>query len=313
MSFLQMLERRGRSDSMLSVPPSVGETSYSRRSLFRDKGVLNSRQGEAVNKTDIEYLDYTWNPITGCSPCSPGCKNCWARREAETRLRGRFGYDRVDPFRVTFHHNRLEEPLRRRKPTRIAVSFMGDLFHADVRQDWHNQISDIIERCPQHTFLMLTKRPRNISLVAGEFPDNVWLGVSVSNQAEADEKIPQLLKIPAAVRWISYEPALGPLMIWKHVLHSIRCVGYRGIDPPALSSCDCPYPRLDWVVAGCEKLKGGLPGRPMDIGWVRKIRDQCQDAGVPVYMKQMAVGNKVTSDMEQFPEDLRIRQMPRTN
>jgi len=302
-----------------------------------------------MNKTDIEYLatgeerGFTWNPVTGCTPCGPGCADCWAKRMAETRLRGRCGYAADDPFKVTFHPDRLEEPLKLRKSARIGVCYMGDLFHEDMKPEWLAQIMDVMsswkhndepDRMFTHTYLVLTKRPQNVmpKLLEAEqwadryfpgdtawnvwrdvkdnpIPNNIHLGVTVCNQAEADEKIPQLLRIPAAVRWISYEPALAPIEITRHL------IGYEengvALGRPA-GTCIGYTPPLDWIVAGCEKLQGGRPGRPTDPEWFRLVRDQCRAAGVPFYMKQMRdpKTGRVTSDMADFPEDLRIREVP---
>lgn len=188
--------------------------------------------------TKIEWADEVWNPITGCSPISAGCKNCWARRMAK-RLAGRYGYPEAPhQFDVTLHPERLEQPLQWHKPRHVFVCSMGDLFHRDVSSGHTQRVFQQIAQTPQHTYLILTKRPHRMKMffvnntdVNGylhmwngykakrPFP-NTWLGVSVENQKTADERIPLLLQIPAAVRFVSYEPALGPIDITRYLCYN---------------------------------------------------------------------------------------------
>jgi len=218
-----------------------------------------------MNETKIEWCDKTWNPITGCTKCSPGCVNCYAFKIAYTRLAGRFGYPADDPFRPgTFHPSRLNEPTKLKKPSRIFVSSMGDLFHDDVACEYLWPIFS--EMCGTqwingHTFLLLTKRPKRMREVIKmikedleeqrkpvinpdgtkiirlvfEFPlNNIWLGVTVCNQQEADEKIPILLSIPADKRFVSIEPMLGPVDVSKY-----------------MSSCGFINTDGDWLLKSC--------------------------------------------------------------
>jgi protein gp37 len=249
------------------------------------------REGEAMNATKIEWADATWNPTSGCTAISEGCQNCWAKRMAN-RQRGRNGYPADDPFRVTFHPDRLDEPLGWKKPRRIAVSLMGDLFHGDVPDEWIDKVFAIMTLATQHTFLVLTKRPERLAeylaspdnylLVAGGAGDvsnrrvwpgwplpNVWLGTSVENQQAADERIPWLMKCPVAVRFLSMEPLLGPVEL-SSVPQRESLERYDGRP-------------LDWVIVGGESGPGA---RPMHPDWVRSIRDQCQAASVPFFFKQ---------------------------
>lgn len=228
--------------------------------------------------TKIEWATKTWNPITGCSPISAGCEHCYAARMAN-RLRGRYGYDKNNPFQITFHENRIEEPLQWKKPQRVFVCSMGDLFHDYVHEDWIDEIMQTIKDCPQHTFMILTKRPENInqklwgyrggnpsfqSAATGpvreldfeEMPSNIWLGVTAENQETADERIPILLSTPAAKHFVSVEPMLGP-------------VNFDGR-------------KLDWIICGGETGPGARPVHPE---WVRDLRDQCQSANVPFFFK----------------------------
>lgn len=239
--------------------------------------------------TKIEWCEESWNPITGCTPVSDGCKNCYARRMAN-RLRGRFGYPKEDPFEITFHPDKLDQPLHWKKPRMIFVCSMGDLFHKDVEKAW---IDLVFERmniyAKQHTYLILTKRPENIPADKWQpYWKNIWLGVSVENQEAADQRIPTLLKIPAAKRFVSIEPILGPVDLRKWSCTSCK----NGTEIPALlishhygGGCGVCMnkPKLDWVIVGGESGPGA---RPMHPDWVRSVRDQCIDAGIPFFFKQ---------------------------
>ncbi|HNR90777.1 MAG TPA: phage Gp37/Gp68 family protein [Spirochaetota bacterium] len=243
-------------------------------------------------KTKIEWATHTWNPVTGCTPISEGCEHCYAARMAK-RLAGRCGYPQDDPFRPgTFHANRLNDPLKIKKSSMIFVCSMGDLFHEDVSELIIDEILDVIAACPQHVFIMLTKRPQNIEqklyastpkcgcrhLGGGDYMPNVWLGVTAENQARAEERIPILLSIPAAVRFVSVEPMLGPVdlnragAIWADMNGSIR--------PEYQQPCRT----IDWVICGGETGPGA---RPMHPDWARSLRDQCKSASVPFFFKSM--------------------------
>jgi len=255
-----------------------------------------------MNKTGIEFLDYTWNPVTGCTPVSAGCRNCWAKRMHARAKTGK-------PFsEVTLHSDRLEEPLRRRKPARIGVSFMGDLFHERVGSMFIRLVWETMEKCPQHTFLILTKRPermhedlRNNSLwnFGKMILPNVWLGLSVSNQEDADKNIPLILRMPAALRYVSYEPGLGSIDVSEYL--AVHKLGIAGL--PDWTENTGEVSKLDWVIAGGESGPGA---RPLHPDWVRRLRDQCQAAGVPFFMKQM-------SGRAPIPEDLQVREFPNAN
>lgn len=249
-----------------------------------------------MNKTNISYLDYTWNPITGCSPVGPACANCWARRVAETRLRGRCGYPADEPFRVTYHRERLLEPFKAKKQARIGVCFMGDLFHEDVDVASHNAVFNVISMCSRHNFFVLTKRPdrlRGYTFWRGRslWPTNAWLGVSVWDQESADRMIPLLLQTPAAHRWVSYEPALGPVdLSW---CLPVRCCS--GQDCACMGMPINPPPYLDFVVAGGETGPGARPAHP---DWFRRVRDDCAAAGVMFHLKQLGGWAQNTEPVE---------------
>lgn len=198
----------------------------------------------------IEWTNRTWNPVTGCTKISPGCDNCYAER-----ITHRFG---GDFSRVTLHPERLDAPLRWRKPSYIFVNSMSDLFHSDqVPFEFVDRVFDVMLRSPQHVFQMLTKRPSRMKYYSGPWPSNVWAGTSVESQ-DYVWRCEELRKVPAAVRFLSLEPLIGP------------------IDSIDLSG-------IHWVIVGGES---GPKSRPMSAGWVRRIRDICDDAGVPFFFKQ---------------------------
>lgn len=237
--------------------------------------------------TKIEWADKSWNPVTGCTKVSPGCKNCYAERMAR-RLAGRCGYPEAPHhFNVTLHPDRLEQPLRWHKPRRIFVCSMGDLFHEDVPSWFLDDVFSQMFVCNQHTFQILTKRPMRMlrywKTKSYSPSSNVWLGVSVENQATADERIPILLRILATVRFVSLEPLLGPVDISPYMLHPSR----KSLDfnkmPGKGDGFTYPFTGLDWVIVGGESGPGA---RPMKPDWARNIRDQCQTAGVPFFFKQ---------------------------
>lgn len=238
-----------------------------------------------MNKTGIDWCDRVWNPVTGCRKVSEGCRYCYANSIADRFFASRYPPNPDGSPRkftdVRCHPERLEQPTLLRKPQRIFVNSMSDLFHPDVPFDFVLQVWLTMAQTLQHQYLILTKRPERMmrfitewlpgawglatmSLQLLEQPlPNVWLGVSVENQETADRRIPCLLDTPAAVRFVSAEPLLGPVVL---------PVG------------------LNWVIAGCES---GAHRRPMNIEWARNLRDQCQAAGAPFFLKQMVIAGKV--------------------
>jgi len=258
-------------------------------------------------ETKIEWAEAVWNPVTGCTKISPGCQNCYAERMSK-RLAGRCGYPKENPFAVTLHPERLDELLRWRKPRKIFVCSMGDLFHKDVPFEFIGRIFGRAHSMRQHTFMVLTKRPERMKefiewyqkdWLAGfesAWPreyQHLWLGVTCENQAMADKRIPVLLQIPAALHWISYEPGLGPLDLthiggdrfgWGRIdaLNGLRYIRANATE----SGCEwetAPCAKLGLIVAGGESGPGA---RPLHPDWVRWLRDQCVSAGVPYFFKQ---------------------------
>lgn len=350
--------------------------------------------------TGIEWTDTTWNPVIGCTPVSPGCLNCYAATMARRlEAMGKPEYapreywdppssnaDGSDARAAKLTHtiriaevrngravftgevrcleDRLTDPLRWRKPRRVFVNSMSDLFHESVPFEFIDRVFAVMALCPQHTFQVLTKRPdrmaeylrpdggvrlaaairdivgrsrgdesvsqteeavRRYDNAGGVLP-NVWLGTSAENQATADERIPHLLRCPAAVRFLSCEPLLGPvdLSLFLWCMDGERRHGRLN--------------RLHWVIVGGES---GPKARPCDVEWIRSIVRQCKDAGVPCFVKQLGKhprevaasgpcsvmpwvwddggenierwykpSDRKGGDPSEWPEDLRVRQWP---
>lgn len=339
-----------------------------------------------MSRTKIQWTDETWNPIRGCSLVSAGCANCYAMKQAHrfsgpgrpyeglTEI-GPQGPRWTGPVRLV--PEVLDLPLRWKKPRRIFVNSMSDLFHEDVPMEFIAAVFGIMAARPDHIFQILTKRPErmrgwfswladrgglgpyirsiradgdrtlpnffnavakteivrgerhrslddpwmrvlNAAACCGPNPlDNAWLGVSVEDQQTADKRIPLLLQTPAAVRWVSVEPLLGPT--------TLRCL--NPIDDFYTDALDTPdrSRRLNWVVCGGES---GPNARPCDIGWIRSIVEQCRGAHVPCFVKQfgsrpyqspkhdgatgfdLRLHDRKGGDPSEWPEDLRVREWP---
>lgn len=259
-----------------------------------------------ADKTGIEWTDATWNPVTGCTKVSQGCKFCYAKHQAWARLAAMPNtvYAGREFEQVMCHPERLDQPLRWTKPRMIFVNSMSDLFHPDVPDVFIDRVFAVMALAQQHVFQVLTKRPDrmlryfmhhftrskcsrcaaeisgrrdsvgggDIRVSDGPFPlPNVWLGVSVEDQAAADERVPLLLQAPAAVRWASVEPLLGPVELIGLSAHFDKHRNWRA------------GAGLDWVVVGGESGHGA---RPMHPAWARSLRDQCAAANVPFLFKQ---------------------------
>ena len=284
--------------------------------------------------TKIEWTNATWNPITGCTLVSEGCRNCYAAELAVGRLQhhpSRAGLARRNAEgaakftgEVRFNEGWLDQPLRWTKPRRIFVCAHGDLFHENVPYAWIDRVFAVMALSPQHVFQVLTKRPErmrdyfepycqrradglgNAVLELGytgpletlQWPlPNVWLGVSVEDQATADARIPLLLDTSAAKRWISAEPLLGPLDVnWAVTRNRLEMAsGFlkRGFFSPGLEKLRS----LDWVVVGGESGRGA---RPMHPDWARDLRDQCAAAEVAFFFKQWGAWANST-ELEAMP------------
>jgi len=283
------------------------------------------------DKTGIAWTDATWNPVTGCSKVSQGCKHCYAERvfprayhgqtvrtlQVEEVSNGVIGREGTRPRRFTdvrCHPERLDQPLRWRRPRRVFVNSMSDLFHPDVPDEFIADVWARMALSPQHTFQILTKRPERMrDLLSGaevyrlfECPlPNVWLGVSVEDQATAIARRPVLLETPAAVRFVSAEPLLGPVNLM---------LGQAGYPDP-----DFDADKLHWVIVGGES---GPKARPFDLAWARSIVHQCQAASVPVFVKQLGAKPFVLGEdflklrhragavIDEWPVDLQVQEWP---
>jgi protein gp37 len=305
-------------------------------------------------KTSIEWTEKTWNPVRGCSRISPGCENCYAEEIAgrfskpglafegfATREGGRGRWTR----KVALVDDALSAPMTWREPSRVFVNSMSDLFHESLSDVEIALVFAVMAKCPQHTFQVLTKRADRMRAWferieggrEGEGPwplPNVWLGVSVEDQKRADERIPHLLQTPAAVRFLSCEPLLGDVDITLGVAPSDACCGNAESCPDRSGACPYNGPRdangdltrIDWVVVGGES---GHDARAFHVEWARSIVEQCRDANVAVFVKQLGAkpirppdgspddnGDIITlrskkgGDPSEWPEDLRVREFP---
>jgi protein gp37 len=283
-------------------------------------------------KTTIEWTDASWNPVRGCSRVSEGCRNCYAEKIA-ARFSGKGepyeGLAQIKHIRrvngstetteshwtgeVRFIEEHLKDPPRWKKPRRVFVNSMSDLFHEGVPDEWIDKIFAVMALAGRHTFQVLTKRPqrmleymqrlsRGIKPIEAEaramghtflygsenqfstlaWPiRNVWLGVSVEDQKNADMRVPLLLKTPAHVRWVSYEPALGPVNFGSYLQG--HCAEHDFAGGFCTERQHNGVQHLNWIVCGGES---GTHARPMHPDWARRARDQCVAAGVPFFFKQ---------------------------
>ena len=311
-----------------------------------------------ANKTKIEWTDFNWNFLRGCSRVSEGCRNCYAEGIA-ARFSGYDDKGKELPYfglaqmvngkprwtgEISFHEDVLLQPLRWTKPRKIFVNSTSDLFHEKVTDDILDRAFAVMALTPQHTYQILTKRPERMKkyfdsrakekieiwprviwqLMCGlcspfcwpDFKDdpdsrwplkNVWIGVSVEDQKTADERIPLLLDTPAAVRWISAEPLLGPVDLAAHLTKFVS----SGIEyGHGFNRTDVGHTKrlLDWIVVGGES---GSNARPMHPDWARSIRDQCQAAGVRFFFKQGSKANWPDfKNFDAFPAEFQIREFP---
>lgn len=267
-----------------------------------------------LRKTNIPYATHHWDPLAGCPlPLeSEGCANCWARDLHDKRHKAKTAGKKVaemycKPFEnLQYFPERLEEPLQTKKPAVVFVGSQCDLFHEAVPDEFIDKVFEVANiTAPQHTYLFLTKRAdRMVKYFQGVIASNplpeafdfqpqpqVWLGVTVCNQQEADEKIPLLLQTPAAHRWLSIEPMLGPVDL-THLPNS-EGSGYGHIDALSGYWNTDHQAKIDGVILGGES---GKNARPMHPDWARSVRDQCAAAGVPFYFKQWGLWSEISYD-----------------
>lgn len=232
-------------------------------------------RGSVGDRTQIEWTDATWNPVTGCTRVSAGCDNCYAATLANGRLRDAYRRrlpvvntreNRADPFAVRLWPERLGQPENWAEPRFVFVNSMSDLFHADIPDDFVRGAFEVMLAVDRHVYQVLTKRParalrfwkRNRDVFGGEeVPEHIWIGTSVERQ-DVVYRVEQLRAVPAVVRFLSCEPLLGPMRLALTGIH--------------------------WVIVGGES---GIGYRPMNLDWARGIRDQCLDAEVPFFFKQV--------------------------
>ncbi|HZG18223.1 MAG TPA: phage Gp37/Gp68 family protein [Candidatus Bathyarchaeia archaeon] len=211
-----------------------------------------------MSKTKIEWTDMTWNPTTGCSKVSAGCKNCYAERMAK-RLQAMGNPRYVNGFEPQEHPEAFDLPFTWKRPKKVFVNSMSDLFHEAISEQFIEKVFDVMNKTPMHTYQILTKRPERAARLANQFTwtDNIWVGTSVENSCVVN-RIDVLRQVPSRVRFLSCEPLLGPL----------ENVNLQDIH---------------WVIAGGESGPGA---RPMDASWVRLLLHQCQVAKIPFFFKQ---------------------------
>lgn len=325
-----------------------------------------------AEKSSIEWTDATWNPVRGCSRVSEGCRNCYAEKIAARFSDPGQSYEGLakrGPARwtrkVRLVEGHLSDPLRWKRPRRIFVNSMSDLFHEGVSDETIDRIFAVMALAPQHTFQILTKRPermraylsepRRWSAVDDQFPTvkqfylnprdgsgrrkvngrwvktgipdcpsfplpNVWLGVSVEDQQTAGARIPLLLQTPAAVRFISAEPLLGPVDLTNVFPdHTASINALTGEARHLLGMRERTLGMLDWVIVGGESGSGA---RPFNWMWADHIVRQCKAAGVACFVKQlgskplggmgdrMPLKDRKGGDMNEWPADLRVRELP---
>ncbi len=329
--------------------------------------------------TAIEWTDETWNPVRGCALVSAGCANCYAMKQAHRFSGEGMPYEGLTELgpqgprwtgKIKLVPEVLDAPLRWRKPKRIFVNSMSDLFHEEVPEWFIESVFVIMTRTPRHTYQILTKRPERMrdfmqrnstggrifhladdrGVESGVWPrPNIWLGVSVEDQQTADERIPILLQTPAAIRFVSAEPLLGPVDLeqvrntallaeGQDFLNVLKRYAWTCTGAEYYDSCGIE-PGLDWVIVGGESGPGA---RLCDVAWIRSIVEQCRAAAVPVFVKQLGgrptysdpdhsiesdgwpdhvrwdtrrvciqLSDNKGGDPAEWPKDLRVREMPR--
>ena len=291
------------------------------------------------DKSKIEWTEATWNPATGCTKVSPGCAHCYIERTPPFRIHHR-RFDRKGKIPIRLHPERLTQPFKWTRPRMVFVNSLSDLFHEDIPSTFIDSVFAVMAFSGKHTFQVLTKRPermrqevvrlsksiaslenaaremgysfnwQGVSLLPWPIP-NLWLGVTVENQRFADERIPLLLEAPAAVRFVSYEPALGPIDFTRMGRDGEYWGGLNALTGEQPCCHEHPdrsvwHSRIDWLIAGGESGPGA---RASNLDWFQGVRDQCKAAGVPFFMKQICErGRKIP--FESWPVDLQVREFP---
>lgn len=293
-----------------------------------------------ASKSEISWTDATWSPVRGCTRVSEGCRFCYSERMAARGLPGLKSPTNGENFaimgssgprwtgKVELIESQLNVPFRWRRPRRIFVNSLSDTFHESLSFAQIERIFRVMLSAPQHTYQLLTKRASRLPEVIEtvmyriygpywRFPDFIWVGVSVEDQETADERIPWLLEANVSTRFVSYEPALGPVDFGRLRGNTVNALD--GIDFELISGPQIPA--IDWIIIGGES---GPKSRRFDLEWMRATVQQCKLASVPVFNKQIgsnpywagyplgraAKHDRKGGDMKEWPEDLRIRQFP---
>lgn len=269
-----------------------------------------------MGTSKIEWCEKTWNPVTGCTPTAEGCKNCYAKRMAK-RLAGRYGYPADDPFKVTLHPDKLDEPLHWKKPSRVFVCSMGDWMHKDVPDKFINDIIIALWIAGTHQYITLTKRPKRLSqfIIDQHFTNpikaSLLLGFSASTQKEFNGGWQHMAPL-ATAGWkviVSLEPLIEAVDLNRVTIRP------NGVNDPCtvmgsvLSHDACLFGPLGYtngrglsgVIVGGESGPGA---RPCNIEWIRKIVQQCKAADVPCFVKQAQINGRLSRDPSEWPEDL---------
>jgi protein gp37 len=275
----------------------------------------------------IQWTDATWNPVRGCSRVSEGCRHCYAEGVAARFAGPGRPYEGLARFtpagpqwtgKIRLVPEVLEEPLRWKKPRRVFVNSMSDLFHEDVPDSFIRAVFTTMAQTPRHTYQVLTKRAGRMRELLtrwgesrltlreghGTVLPNVWLGVSVESQAAAYDRIPHLIETPAAVRFLSCEPLLDPIDLSPWLVADLGAGGRARLG------------LLHWVIVGGESGRGA---RPCEPDWIRSVLEQCREAGVPAFCKQLGAAwaheqpshpfnDAKGGDPDEWPADLRVRQ-----
>lgn len=284
------------------------------------------------NNSNIQWTDATWNIARGCTKVDEDCKFCYMYRDS-------FDKTRYNPYEVVRTKTVFNLPLKIKEPSKIFTCSLTDFFHEAI-DSYRNDAWDIIRQCPQHTFQILTKRPERILQCLpddwGDGWDNVWLGTSVGNAPTSTEgsgyRIAQLSDVPAKIRFLSLEPLWGPVDIGMN--YSYRsfgskcssCSGIGNLNDNFKTPCpECnqtginPNP-IDWVIVGGESGNetGKYRYRPCELSWIENIVNECKEAKVPVFVKQLGthlakklkMSDRHGGNIDEFPEELQIRQFP---
>lgn len=238
-----------------------------------------------MSKTKIEWTDESWNPVTGCSPVSPGCDNCYARRMAQ-RLQAMGIPKYKNGFKVTLRPGELEKPSHWKKPRRVFVCSMSDLFHPDVPYWFIDSVYECILYFNKHQFQILTKRSDRLRDYHNyrffrNMPPHIWAGATVEN-VDYKFRIDDIRNTDAKTKFISFEPLLGDI-------GKLKLAG------------------IDWVIIGCESGPGR---RPMSLDWARRIVEDARNQGVAVFVKQLDINGRVSKKMAEWPLDLQIQEWP---